>query len=72
VHGGGRRQGRSCRSATCVRADCRMSARGEHAPACEGSALVVDARAPICAESSPIEDMTPMRCERGSNSVARS
>jgi hypothetical protein len=61
VHGGGRRQGRTCRSATCVRADCRMSARGEHAPAGEGSRVrVADARAPICAESLPIEATTPM------------
>ena len=38
VHGGGRRPRRSCRSATCVHADCRMSTRGQHAPASEGSA----------------------------------
>ena len=37
VHGGGRRPGRSCRSATCVRADCRMQACGEHGPVSEGS-----------------------------------
>ncbi len=38
VHGGGRRPRHTCRSATCVRADCRVSACGKHAPASESAA----------------------------------
>ena len=38
VHGGGRRPGHTCRSATCVRATGRVPAGGEHARYGEGSA----------------------------------